>query len=266
MKYIYFDRINISDEWLRKADAAKAEMLAKPDDKSRQAFLARKSAIWGELKPVLESLSDGKCWYSEAKDKVSYWEVDHYRPKKLYPWLAFEWANFRLCGGKPNRRKTDEFPLEDEACRACSASPDSRAERPLLLDPISWGDCDLLTFKADGEPTCAVPASDLAARRVRETVSALGLDSPILCEARREKWRNCEIKLKKFRDIVEANRQRQNMDAAAFSRDLYRDIAALFDDRAEFTATGKACAAELEADELVTLARALSQRALEDAA
>jgi uncharacterized protein (TIGR02646 family) len=260
VKYIYFDGINISEAWLKKAAAAKAEASAKPNDKVQQAFLRTKSAIWTEVKPVLESLSDGKCWYTEAKDRVSYWEVDHFRPKKLYPWLAFEWANFRLCGGKPNRKKTDEFSLEDESCRACAASPDIRAERPLLLDPVCWGDPNLLTFKADGEPTCSVPVDERAVARVLETVSALGLDSPILCEARREKWRNCETKLKRLQDIVERNRQREHPDAAAFSRDLCQDIASLFDDRAEFTATAKACAAELEADLLVELARAVSRR------
>jgi hypothetical protein len=73
--------------------------------------------------------------------------------------LAFDWQNFSLCGGKPNRKKTDEFPLEDEALRASAASPDIGDERPLLLDPIHWGDPDLLTFKADGEPICAIPGS-----------------------------------------------------------------------------------------------------------
>jgi len=263
VRYIYFDRSDVSAAWLEKADAAKVAALAKPDSQSQQAYIATRSAIWRELKPVLERLSAGKCWYSEAKEKVSYWEVDHYRPKKVYPWLAFDWANLRLCGGKPNRRKTDEFPLADESCRAHAASPDIRAECPLLLDPICWGDPDLLTFKADGEPTCAVPAKELAAMRVRETVTALGLDSPILCDSRREKWRNCETKIKKLRDIVERNRQRENIEAAAFSRDLCQDIAALFDEQAEFTATAKACAAELEAGDLVALARAVSQRAFE---
>jgi uncharacterized protein (TIGR02646 family) len=206
-------------------------------------------------------LSDGKCWYSEAKDKVSYWEVDHYRPKKLYPWLAFDWANFRLCGGKPNRKKTDEFPLDDESCRASVASPDTRAEIPLLLDPIVWGDPELMTFKADGEPTCAIPADDLAVRRVRETVSTLELGSEILCEERREKWRKCETKLKKLRNLVEGARHRENPDAAAFSRELCHDIAELFDEKAEFTATAKACAAELQANSIVELAQKLSRRA-----
>jgi uncharacterized protein (TIGR02646 family) len=266
MKYIYFDSADISEVWLAKATAAKAEASAKPDEKTLQTFLGTKSGIWTELKPVLESLSDGKCWYTEAKDKVSYWEVDHYRPKKLYPWLAFDWKNFRLCGGKPNRKKTDEFPLADESCRACAGSPNTSSESPLLLDPVCWGDPKLLTFKADGEPTGAEPSNELAVRRVRETVIALQLDSDILCEARREKWRNCETKLKRLRDIVERNRQRENLDAAVFLRDLCRDIASLFDERSEFTATARSCATELEADMLVELARAVFRRALGNAA
>lgn len=198
---------------------------------------------------------------SEARDKVSYWQVDHYRPKKIYPWLAFDWRNFRLCGSRPNRRKTDRFPLEDESQRASATSPDLNAERPLLLDPVRWGDPELMTFKADGEPTCAVPADALAVARVRETVSTLELDSAILCEERRAKWRECETKLKKLRELVDKARQRANADAAEFSMDLCRDIAKLFDDKAEFTATANACSAELQAGSLVDLARKLSQRA-----
>lgn len=260
MRYIYIDVAAVKATWLAKADSAKAEAASQRDDQSRQAIIARKSAIWRELRPVLEQLSDGKCWYSEARDKVSYWEVDHYRPKKLYPWLAFDWRNLRLCGGKPNRRKTDEFPLENEASRASAAYPDTRGEHPLLLDPICWSDPDLLTFKADGEPTCAIPEDELTVRRVRETVSTLELDSAILCEERREKWRRCETKLKKLRELVERARQRENADAAEFSRELCRDISELYDERAEFTATAAACARELHADRLIELARALSQR------
>jgi uncharacterized protein (TIGR02646 family) len=265
MKYIYYDAKHVKEAWSQKAHAAQTEASTKLDEKSTQAFILSKSMIWTELKPVLESLSDGKCWYSEAKDKVSHWQVDHFRPKKLYPWLAFDWKNFRLCGGKPNRKKTDEFPLEDESCRARADASDTSGENPLLLDPVCWSDPQLLTFKADGEPTCADPADELAVRRVRETVSALALDSSILCDARREKWRHCETKLKTLRDIVEVNRQRKNVDAAAFSRELCRDIADLFADQAEFTATAKACAAQLGAHELVALARAVFQRTRQEA-
>ena len=106
-----------------------------PDDQSMQAFIANRSAIWRQLRPILEGISNEKCWYSEARDKVSYWEVDHYRPKKLYPWLAFDWKNFRLCGAKPNRKKTDEFPLEDEVSRATLAAPDTAREGAYCVVP-----------------------------------------------------------------------------------------------------------------------------------
>jgi hypothetical protein len=126
-------------------------------------------------------------------------------------------------------------------------------------------DPDLLTFKADGEPTCAIPEDELTVRRVRETVSTLELDSAILCEERREKWRRCETKLKKLRELVERARQRENTDAAEFSRELCRDISELYDERAEFTSTAAACAKELHADRLVELARAVSRRSRENA-
>jgi uncharacterized protein (TIGR02646 family) len=265
MRYVYIDILHVDPAWQAKANVAAGEAAAMPDNESRQAFIAGKSAVWRDLKPVLDAVSNGKCWYSEARDKVSYWEVDHYRPKKLYPWLAFDWKNFRLCGARPNRKKTDESPLEDEVSRATEAFPDAAHERPILLDPVHWGDPDLLSFKADGEPTCAIPRDDLALRRVRETVSVLELNSAILCEERRKKWRMCERKLKRLRYLVERALQRENPLAATFSVDLCQEIAELFDKRAEFTATAKACAAELNADRLVELARAVSQRALQNA-
>ena|SRR5665811_1664463 len=74
---------------------------------------------------------------------------------------------------------------------------------------------------------------------------------------KRTKWRKCETKLKRLRDLVEGARQRANTDAAEFSVELCRDIVELYDEGAEFTATAKACSAELQADRLVDLARAL---------
>jgi uncharacterized protein (TIGR02646 family) len=255
MKYIYVQLTDIDQAWEMQAELARTEAAAKASPEDCQAYIGSKSKIWRDCKPLLEKLSKGKCWYTEARDKVSYLEVDHYRPKKLYPWLAFDWNNFRLCGGKPNRKKTDEFPLEDESVRASNANADLGLERPLLLDPLSWGDAELLTFKADGEPTCARPSDAVAVERVRASVAATELDSSILCEERREKWRKCERKLKKLRDMVAKNLQRRNVSAAEFSIELCRDLVDLFDDDAEFTSTAKACSSELQADSIVQLAR-----------
>ena len=266
MKYIYFDFNCVSAAWRAKAEAAKAEADAIADEKERQDYISGKSAIWSDLKASLENASDNKCWYTEARENVSYYEVDHYRPKKKYPWLAFSCDNFRLSGGKPNRKKKDDFPLRDEACRASCEADNCNAEEPLILDPLQYGDPDLLTFKADGEPVCAAPDVDLAVSRVSETIAAVGLDSAQLCEARREKWRLCERKIKKLRDLVVDKKQLGNAEAAEFSLELCQDIAGLFDDKAEFTATAKACALQLEATNIVALAREVVRRHLEQAA
>jgi uncharacterized protein (TIGR02646 family) len=203
----------------------------------------------------LENLSNGKCWYSEARDKVSYWHIDHYRPKSLYPWLAFDWRNFRLCGGVPNIHKLNSFPLESEDARATSTHPVLDHEQPLLLDPIRLGDPELLTFNSNGEPACAQPSNPLSVERVTKTVAILELDREALCAERRAKWRLCERKLKRLRKLLEDQRQQENTDAGDLFNELCQDLNELFADSAEFTATAWACARELNAVELVELAR-----------
>lgn len=84
----------------------------------------------------------------------------------------------------------------------------------MLLDPASIADPELLTFSDNGEPACAKPDDPIAVSRVKTTVPIYGLDSDILCEARREKWRGCSSKLKKFQRIVEEKRHQDNDDAA----------------------------------------------------
>ncbi len=39
--------------------------------------------------------------------------VDHFRPKSKYPWLAYEWTNYRLSRSKINLRKGDAEDLVD---------------------------------------------------------------------------------------------------------------------------------------------------------
>jgi uncharacterized protein (TIGR02646 family) len=255
LKYILFPANAVQARWLKRAQKAVEAAEKKAEGPERQEYISTRSKVWTDLKPQLEALSAGKCWYSEARDIVSYWHVDHYRPKSLYPWLAFEWRNYRLCGGVPNVAKLNSFPLENEAARASSLQDNIGDEGPLLLDPVQWGDPDLLTFTANGEPACAIPQDQLAVRRVRETVSLLELDREQLCAARRQKWRRCETKLKELRRILNERRQQETDDAIRHMNELCRDLADLYDDNAEFTSTALACARQLNAEQLVALAK-----------
>lgn len=258
MKYINYPVGAIEAAWQARAETA-ASTAAQMSVEAAKAYITSRSEIWSDLKPALEALSSGKCWYSEARDRVSFWHVDHYRPKSLYPWLAFDWSNMRLCGGMPNVAKSNDFPLKDETTRATGASPSTALEFPLLLDPTLWGDPDLLTFNGAGEPTCADPRDQVAALRVNLSVKLLNLDTEKLCEGRRATWRSCERRLKDLRGIVEAQRHQNNTDAGDRLKDLCRDLDLLYNEESEFTATAWACAKELNAEKIVRLAKEVAR-------
>ena len=253
MRFIHFPVTAVDQTWIKRATKALARADAKATENDRTAYLRGNAAVWSALKGTLEGLSGGKCWYTEARDKVSHWQVDHYRPKSLYPWLAFSWNNLPLCGGKPNLRKLDEFPLLAGSVRGTRQNG-VNTEQPVLLDPTRWGDPDLLTFKADGEPVCATPLNEEAKFRVTESVKLLDLNSENLCSHRREKWRLCNHKLKRLRELLEQNRQQATVDGSEMVDELCRDVRDLYEDDAEFTATAWACAQELNALDLVRFA------------
>lgn len=233
----------------RKTPKRPSEEPASTSEAEAAAYIKARAAVWSALKETLEGLSDKKCWYSEARETVSHWHIDHYRPKSIYPWLAFAWQNLRLCGGKPNQRKSSDFPLGEGSARG-TPTGDLSSEKPLLLDPTRLGDPELLTFKADGEPVCAKPTDPVAVDRVEISVKLLNLDSVLLCEERRRKWRDCEGKLRKLRALLEELRQQANTDGSGFVDELCLDLQKLYADDAEFTATARACAQELNSAEL----------------
>ena len=68
--------------WLIKASRLLDELKAAHDAAARDKIIDDNSAVWGELKQWLLHLSHQKCWFSEAQDGFSHWDVEHYRPKK----------------------------------------------------------------------------------------------------------------------------------------------------------------------------------------
>jgi uncharacterized protein (TIGR02646 family) len=260
VKYVNFPVTAVKGAWIKRALKATSAAAAKAEEE-RNDYISGKSGVWSALKPALEALSDGKCWYTEAKDKASFWQVDHFRPKSVYPWLAFEWRNMRLAGGVPNIAKRDSFPLKAGSTRATPDAPSIDLEVPLLLDPTRWGDPELLTFNANGEPTCAVPSDNDVQERVVATIKIFELDGEKLCAGRRDRWRLCERKLKALRKIIEEQRHQSNTDAVDHLKEVCQDIDTLYAEKAEFTATAWACAKELNAEKIVGLARELARAA-----
>ncbi len=74
------------------------------------------SSIWGKSKAQLLKESANKCAYCEAPLKaVAYGDVEHYRPKSIYWWLAYNYENYLASCTLCNQAfKKDYFPLLDD--------------------------------------------------------------------------------------------------------------------------------------------------------
>ncbi len=87
------------------------------------------------LKDALEELFGKKCAYCESLYEIAgYLEVEHYRPKKLYYWLAADWSNLLPACKRCNNGKLAKFPLQDPKKQA-QLKGRERLESPLLLNP-----------------------------------------------------------------------------------------------------------------------------------
>jgi hypothetical protein len=205
----------IPEKILKVAERAQ-QALEKLPEADRKAFIEKKGPIWRSFGRYLAKMSYGKCWYSESNDPQSFFDVDHFRPKKAakraegveddgYPWLAFSWGNFRYSAGRSNRLNKDEvtdetcgkgswFPLLDGSVKADWKNRCEAAEDVLLLDPTVRDDLDLIAVDAVGkiEPSWAC-AGLIKKHRVRRSVEIYGLNLPGLVGARAKVMRDIEI-------------------------------------------------------------------------
>lgn len=89
------------------------------------------------VKPDLAAMQYNKCCYCEKREEQpKYRDVEHYRPKSVYWWLAWTWENLLFSCIDCNREhKRDQFPRSpgDRALAPEEAPPGS--EQPLVLDP-----------------------------------------------------------------------------------------------------------------------------------
>ena len=75
------------------------------------------SSFWKEAKAQLLIESNNKCAYCETPTRVvAYGDVEHFRPKSIYWWLAYSYENYLpSCGACNQEYKKDLFELQDKA-------------------------------------------------------------------------------------------------------------------------------------------------------
>lgn len=242
MRYIDLSELELPDGWLDKANKLTQELVEANSLEARNTIIA-KNEIWKELFLPLNKLSNGKCWYSEAKDVMSDRDVDHFRPKNKaknldniprqdedgYWWLCYDYENYRFSSQYSNEPRKDKFnhkketggkwhyfPLFENSTVAKTKAR-CKDEEIMLLDPCDKDDPYLLTFNSTGKalPNPAAILNDNDIRRVLTSIKLYHLDHTPLEELRQRTWDFCQRMIDEIRNIS-SNPEGQSV--ADFSR------------------------------------------------
>lgn len=260
-------------EWLDKAKKLTKELKKATPDK-RKEIIENNQSVWRELKEWLKSLSHGKCWYSEAKEIFSLYDVDHFRPKNRvkdlagqeregYWWLAFDWQNYRLSGVIGNRLnkhvpndntsktqgKSDYFPLRSDSNIASNPADNLEREIYYLLDPTNSKDPLLISFDETGLPVATNEEGSWEAERVKITVHLLHLDYVELVEARKKLWIDCRTMIDNVQKLLivldnlsNEKRDKKDLDELKIVvKNISRQLLDKVSSQSELAGTARAC-------------------------
>ena len=222
---------------MKVAERAQAELEQLPEIE-RLAFIKKKSHVWRGFKRYLRTfVTMANAGIPKQSGPQSPYDVDHFRPKSEarrtetdtdegYPWLAFDWDNFRYSAERSNRPNKDEdtdelvgksswFPLEPESPLATWHDRCVVAEKPMLLDPTNPEDMKLIVVDEYGRivPTKACVGTNR--KRVEFSINAYGLNLTYLTEARQELVRKLDDQIASLERFI---------DGAVTGGDLAADI------------------------------------------
>lgn len=146
----------------------------------------------------------GRCMYCEDSHAR---DVEHVRPKALYPDLVFAWANFLYACSDCNGPKGAKFKVHlhdgrifDVGRKPKAVPPTQLAAddplllgEPLLLDPRCENPLDFLRLDLDMGVFEEIPSTGLALERASFTIELLGLNErEHLVEARQDTFQTAE--------------------------------------------------------------------------
>jgi len=119
------------------------------------------SGRWGAAKKQLEREANGKCAFCEAPTSATYFgDVEHFRPKSDYWWLAYCYDNYlyscRVCNGK----KSAQHLFQGVA-----------APEPMLAPPMADAALLALASSASPSPVDAQALAVLSAQLAAEDAS-----------------------------------------------------------------------------------------------
>ena len=181
-----------------------------------------------DVKQRLKDLYRGKCAFCEQC--IEQFHVEHFRPKRIYYWLAYSWDNLLAVCPVCNQNKGDHFEVSSH--QVSLAEDDLEIERihrladkynelegNQLIHPEKEAVDALLIFKRDGSMT----SDD---QRVSYTIETCGLNRNDLKDQRKKLWDDTEKKL--YSRLLEY--RLGDTEALAKIRGLLEDFAKEADD------------------------------------
>lgn len=169
----------------------------------------RRNPTFGHVRQRLTLMCSGakRCHYCE--DSVAD-EVEHFRPKSLYPELTFVWTNYLLVCGRCNSSKGARFSVvagrklaDVTRTHSTGIEPPALIGKPGLIDPrrenpLTYLLLDLVdTFVFLPNPEL----SGLEYDRARYTIDLLPLNQEFLLAARREAYTAYRARLAEYRAL-----------------------------------------------------------------
>jgi hypothetical protein len=254
--YIDLSKLNLDQSFLDEGAKLTADLLSTPE-KDRKQFIEDNSAYWTKFKRDFEKISNYKCWYTEAKEDVSAYTMDHFRPKnkvtntthsykiktiassQAYWWFAFDPQNYRLMGSIPNSTKGVRFPLRKGSPIALKAD-EIVNEVPVLIDPTNKDDVYWVDFNEDGKvcPACSDTES-WSAIRVYLSAKIYGLDSEKLVKARKEIRTTCKRIIDRIVSIYQQDDFNNNPLVREEMQEKFEELRRLTDPKSEYSSVAK---------------------------
>ena len=109
-------------------------------------------------------------------------DVEHFRPKSKYWWLAYTFRNYFLTCSRCNRTyKRSEFPVHGRQKPALTPDLNLQSEKRLFIEPTEDPIKDWFVLKEEQdlffiEPSSKLGKNSLEARRVKKTIELLKLN------------------------------------------------------------------------------------------
>jgi hypothetical protein len=202
----------------------------------RDGNLSFNSGFWKQAKPQLKIETHNKCAYCEADTTVvAHGDVEHFRPKDIYWWLAYCYDNYLFSCQICNQvYKSNKFPIRSARLPEPAVDPEMSDEKlqqlagglapdplhdqeglpmatflqqinqelPGLIDPYLFDPAELFAWAADAtlREVRLIPRDDTveATSAVQAATEFLGLNREELCDLR---WREYE-KVQVFKDVL----------------------------------------------------------------